>query len=48
MRDIDDLRTPLPIITAGRHVLHGVTTGVLFGTVTDDAGRTGKFLSALY
>eukprot|EP00903_Cladosiphon_okamuranus_P015299 g14134.t1 len=39
MRDIDDLRTPLPIITAGRHVLHGVTTGVLSGTVTDDSGQ---------
>eukprot|EP00903_Cladosiphon_okamuranus_P019283 g17724.t1 len=39
LRDIDDLRTPLPIITAGCHVLHGVTTGVLSGTVTDDSGQ---------
>ncbi|CAB1113015.1 unnamed protein product [Ectocarpus sp. CCAP 1310/34] len=39
MRDIEDLRIPLPIITAGQHVLHGVTTGVLFGTVTDDSGQ---------
>ena len=39
MREIDDLRTPLSIITAGRHVLHGVTTGVLSGTVTDDSGQ---------
>ena len=33
MRDIADLRIPLPIIAGGQHVLHGVTTGVLFGTV---------------
>ena len=37
MRDIEDVRIPLPIIAAGQHVLHGVTTGVLFGTVADDS-----------
>ena len=39
MRDIEDLRIPLPIITAGQHVLHGVTTGVISGTVTGDSGH---------
>ena len=39
MRDFEDLRIPLPIIAAGQHVLHGVTTGVLFGTVADDSGH---------
>ena len=39
MRDIEDLRIPLPIIAAGQHVLHGVTTGGLFGTVADDSGH---------
>ena len=38
MRYIEDLRIPLPIIAAGQHVLHGVTTGVLFVTVADDSG----------
>ena len=42
MRDIEDLRIPLPIIAAGQHVLHGVTTGVLFGTVADDSGQDGQ------
>ena len=39
MRDIEDLRIALPIIAAGQHVFHGVTTGVLFGTVADDSGQ---------
>ena len=39
MRDIEDLRIPLPIIATGQHVLHDVTTGVLFGTVADDSGH---------
>ena len=30
MRDIKDLQIPLPIIAAGQHVLHGVTTGFFF------------------
>ena len=38
MRDIEDLRIPLPIIAAGQHVLHGVTPGGLFGMVADDSG----------
>ena len=39
MRDIEDLRIRLPIIAAGQHVFHGVTTGVLFGMVADDSGH---------
>ena len=39
MRDVEDLRIPLPIIAAGKHVLHGVTMGVLLGTVADDSGH---------
>ena len=39
MPDVEDRRIPLPIIAAGKHVLHGVTTGVLFGTVADDSGH---------
>ena len=39
MRDIKDLRTPLPIIAAGQDVLHCVTTEVLFGTVADDSSH---------
>ena len=39
MRNIEDLRMPLPTIAAGQHDLHGVTTGVLFGTVADDSAH---------
>ena len=39
MRDNEDLRIPLPIIATGQHVLHGVTTGFLFGKVADDGGH---------
>ena len=39
MRDFKDPRVPLPIIAAGPHLLHGVTTGVLFGSVADDSGH---------
>ena len=37
MCDIEDVRIPLPIIVAGQHVLHGVTTGVLFITAAADS-----------
>ena len=39
MRDIEDVRIPLPIVATGQHVLHKVTTGVIFGTVDDDSGN---------
>ena len=39
MRDIEDVRIPLPIFAAGQHVLYGFTTGVIFGTVNDDSGH---------
>ena len=37
MCEIEDVRITLPIIAAGQHVLHGVTTGVFLGTVADDS-----------
>ena len=45
MRDIEDLRIPLPIIAAGQHVLHGVTTGFSSARSPTTAATTGKFPS---
>ncbi|CAB1104785.1 unnamed protein product [Ectocarpus sp. CCAP 1310/34] len=39
MRDVEHLRVPHTIVAAGQHVLKGVTTGTIFGAVTDDNGN---------
>lgn len=39
MRDVEDLRVPHTIVAAGQHLLHGVATGTISGTVTDDGGN---------
>ena len=39
MCDVDDLQVPHTIVAAGQHLLKGVTTGTIFGAVTDDNGN---------
>ena len=36
MRDIDILSVPHTIVAAGKHLLKGVETGIIFGAVTDN------------
>ena len=37
------LDVPHAIVAAGQHVLHGVATGTVQGTVIDDGGRERYF-----
>ena len=39
MCDVEDLQVPYTIVAAGQHLLKGVTTGTIFGAVTDDNGN---------
>ena len=39
MCDVEDLQVPHTIVAAGQHLLKGVTTGTIFGAVTDDNGN---------
>lgn len=39
MCDVEDLQVPHTIVAAGQHLLKGVTTGTIFGAVTDDSGN---------
>ena len=39
MCDVEDLPVPHTIVAAGQHLLKGVTTGTILGTVTDDNGN---------
>ena len=39
MCDVEELQVPHTIVAAGQHLLKGVTTGTIFGTVTDDNGN---------
>lgn len=39
MDDVEDLRVPHTIVAAGHHLLQGVATGTIFGTVADDRGN---------
>ena len=39
MRDVEDLQVPHTTVAAGQHLLNGVTTGTIFGAVTDDNGN---------
>ena len=39
MCDVEDLQVPHTIVTTGQHLLKGLTTGIIFGTLTDDNGN---------
>ena len=39
MCDVGDRQVPHKIVAAGQHLLKGVTTGTIFGAVTDDNGN---------
>eukprot|EP00903_Cladosiphon_okamuranus_P015234 g14080.t1 len=39
MHDVEDLRVPHTIVAAGQHLLQGVTSGTIFGAVTDADGN---------
>ena len=39
MSDVQDLRVPHTIVAAGQHLLQGVATGTISGTVKDDGGN---------
>ena len=39
MCDVEDLQIPHKIVAAGQHLLKGVTTGTIFGAVTDNNGN---------
>ena len=39
MCDVEDLQVPYTVVAAGQHLLKGVTTGTIFGAVTDDNGK---------
>ena len=39
MCDVEDLQVPHTIVAAGQHLFKGVTTGTIFGAVTDDNGN---------
>ena len=37
--DVEDLQIPHTVVVAGQHLLKSVTTGTIFGAVTDDNGN---------
>ena len=39
MRDIEILSVPHTIVAAGKHLLKGGDTGIIFGAVTDNRGN---------
>ena len=39
MCDVEDLQVPHTIVATGQHLLKGVTTGTIFGAVTNDNGN---------
>ena len=39
MCNVEHLQVPYTIVAAGQHLLKGVTTGTIFGAVTDDNGN---------
>ena len=48
MCDVEDLQVPHTIVTAGQRLLEGVTTGTIFGAVTDDNGNDRRVSFRVY